>query len=65
VCVHFAAEGLPFGGVGESGLGGYHGQSSLDAFSHKKSVVKRPFALDMKLRYPPYAGKLGLFKRFL
>ncbi|MCY1018191.1 aldehyde dehydrogenase family protein [Pyxidicoccus sp. MSG2] len=65
VCVHFAAEGLPFGGVGESGLGGYHGQSSFDAFSHKKSVVKRPFALDMKLRYPPYAGKLGLFKRFL
>lgn len=65
VCVHFAAEGLPFGGVGESGLGGYHGQASFDAFSHKKSVVKRPFALDMKLRYPPYGGKLGLFKRFL
>ncbi|MCP3098002.1 aldehyde dehydrogenase family protein [Myxococcus sp. K15C18031901] len=65
VCVHFAVEGLPFGGVGESGLGGYHGQASFDAFSHKKSVVKRPFALDMKLRYPPYSGKLGLFKRFL
>ncbi|QRK09532.1 aldehyde dehydrogenase family protein [Archangium violaceum] len=65
VCVHFAAEGLPFGGVGESGLGGYHGQASFDAFSHKKSVVKRPFALDMKLRYPPYGGKLGLLKRFL
>ncbi|WP_257453675.1 aldehyde dehydrogenase family protein [Archangium lipolyticum] len=65
VCVHFAVEGLPFGGVGESGLGGYHGQASFDAFSHKKSVVKRPFALDMKLRYPPYGGKLGLLKRFL
>ncbi|MCE9669789.1 aldehyde dehydrogenase family protein [Myxococcus stipitatus] len=65
VCVHFAVEGLPFGGVGESGLGGYHGQASFDAFSHKKSVVKRPFALDMKLRYPPYSGKLSLFKRFL
>ncbi|RKG71797.1 aldehyde dehydrogenase family protein [Corallococcus sp. CA054B] len=65
VCVHFAAEGLPFGGVGESGLGGYHGQASFDAFSHKKSVVKRPFALDMKLRYPPYTGKLNLFRRFL
>ena len=65
VCVHFAAEGLPFGGVGESGLGGYHGQASFDAFSHKKSVVKRPFALDMKLRYPPYTGKLDLFRRFL
>lgn len=65
VCVHFAAEGLPFGGVGESGLGGYHGQASFDAFSHKKSVVKRPFALDMKLRYPPYVGKLGLFKRLM
>ncbi|RKH36025.1 aldehyde dehydrogenase family protein [Corallococcus praedator] len=65
VCVHFAAEGLPFGGVGDSGTGGYHGRASFDAFSHKKSVVKRPFALDMKLRYPPYAGKLGLFQRFL
>ncbi|RKH14566.1 aldehyde dehydrogenase family protein [Corallococcus sp. CA053C] len=65
VCVHFAAEGLPFGGVGDSGSGGYHGQASFDAFSHKKSVVKRPFALDLKLRYPPYVGKLGLFKRFL
>ncbi|WNG36778.1 aldehyde dehydrogenase family protein [Archangium violaceum] len=65
VCVHFAVEGLPFGGVGESGLGGYHGQASFDAFSHKKSVVKRPFALDMKLRYPPYGGKFGLFKRFM
>ncbi|WP_224364895.1 aldehyde dehydrogenase family protein [Hyalangium versicolor] len=65
VCVHFAVEGLPFGGVGESGLGGYHGRASFDAFSHKKSVVKRPFALDVKLRYPPYGGKLGLFKRFM
>ncbi|MDY7226566.1 aldehyde dehydrogenase family protein [Hyalangium rubrum] len=65
VCVHFAAEGLPFGGVGESGLGGYHGQASFDAFSHKKSVVKRPFALDLKLRYPPYEGKLEFLKRFM
>jgi aldehyde dehydrogenase (NAD+) len=65
VCVHFAAEGLPFGGVGESGLGGYHGKSSFDAFSHKKTVVKRPFALDMKLRYPLYGGKLSLFKRLM
>ncbi|WP_224243109.1 aldehyde dehydrogenase family protein [Hyalangium gracile] len=65
VCVHFAAEGLPFGGVGESGLGGYHGQASFDAFSHRKSVVKRPFLLDMALRYPPYGGKLSLFKRLM
>ncbi|WP_426745906.1 aldehyde dehydrogenase family protein [Myxococcus faecalis] len=65
VCVHFAAEGLPFGGVGESGVGGYHGQASFDAFSHKKSVVKRPFLLDLAMRYPPYVGKLGLFKRLM
>lgn len=57
--------GLPFGGVGDSGIGAYHGKTSFDIFSHHKSVLKRPFWLDLKLRYPPYAGKLKWVKLLL
>jgi aldehyde dehydrogenase (NAD+) len=57
---------LPFGGVGPSGLGAYHGKASFEAFSHYKSVLKRPFWGDVALRYPPYDGnKLSLFRRIL
>jgi aldehyde dehydrogenase (NAD+) len=63
--MHLGNPDLPFGGVGPSGLGSYHGQQSFEAFSHRKSVLKKPFALDVKVRYPPYAGKLGLLKRLL
>ena len=49
---------LPFGGVGESGMGHAHGEDGFLAFSHRRSVLRRPFALDVPLRYPPYAGKL-------
>ena len=48
---------LPFGGVGESGMGGFHGRYTFDAFSHLKSVMKRPFWGDVSLRYPPYTEK--------
>jgi len=54
---------LPFGGVGASGTGSYHGQSDLDTFSHHKAVLKRPFRFDFKLRYPPYKVDLNLLKR--
>lgn len=63
--VHLANPRVPFGGVGESGMGAYHGQSSFEAFSHKKSVLKRGFFPDIRLRYPPYAGKLDLLKKIL
>jgi len=55
---------LPFGGVGESGMGAYHGRHSVDTFSHRKSVLSKSTRLDPKLAYPPY-GKLKtrLFKR--
>jgi aldehyde dehydrogenase (NAD+) len=56
---------LAFGGVGESGLGRYHGRAGFDTFSHRRSVLSRPFWLDLPVRYPPYAGKLGLVKRLL
>ena len=54
---------LPFGGVGASGMGSYHGQSGFDTFSHHKAVLKRPFRFDFKLRYPPYKVDLNLLKR--
>ncbi|MEB3352267.1 MAG: aldehyde dehydrogenase family protein [Cyanobacteriota bacterium] len=56
---------LPFGGVGASGIGSYHGRAGFDTFSHRRSVLRRPFQLDLPLRYPPYAGRLGLMKRLL
>nr|WP_186543674.1 aldehyde dehydrogenase family protein [Synechococcus sp. ROS8604] len=55
---------LPFGGVGGSGMGNYHGQAGFDTFSHAKSVLRRPFRLDFKLRYPPYRIDLNLLRRF-
>ena len=63
--VHFVSTPLPFGGVGSSGMGNYHGKSSLDIFSHKRSVLKKSFLFDIKLRYPPYKYKLRLLKWFL
>jgi aldehyde dehydrogenase (NAD+) len=64
--VHFTATDLPFGGVGDSGLGGYHGRYTFDAFSHLKTVVKRPHGLELKVRYPPYSdGKVALFRKLL
>lgn len=48
---------LPFGGVGPSGSGAYHGKYSFDAFSQKRAVLKRGFALDAALRYPPFSDK--------
>lgn len=66
VAVHLAASSLPFGGVGESGSGRYHGKFSFDAFSHHKSVLRKPFQLDVPLRYPPYTSTtLKFFKRLL
>jgi aldehyde dehydrogenase (NAD+) len=56
---------LPFGGVGDSGIGNYHGKASFDTFSHKKSVLQNSFWLDLKWRYAPYQGKLPLIKKFL
>ncbi len=56
---------LPFGGVGASGMGTYHGQAGFDTFSHLRSVLHRPFRLDLPFRYPPYGDRLALVKRLL
>jgi aldehyde dehydrogenase (NAD+) len=60
--IHLTEHHLPFGGVGSSGQGRYHGRASFEAFSHCKSVLKRGTWLDLPLRYPPYAGKLNWLK---
>ena len=56
---------LPFGGVGASGMGRYHGKSGFDTFSNKKSILKRPFWLDIKFRYPPYRIDISFLKKLL
>ncbi len=63
---HVAVAELPFGGVGESGMGAYHGKASFDVFSHAKSVLKRATRPDPDLAYPPYTErKEKLTRRFL
>ncbi len=63
--VHFANHRLPFGGVGESGIGSYHGKNTFDVFSHKKGVVTRGNWLDIPTRYAPYKGKLKQLKTLM
>lgn len=64
--VHLANPDLPFGGVGDSGIGAYHGRHSFDLFSHKKSVLKKPFWGDATMRYAPYTDmKLKLIRFFM
>lgn len=58
VMLHVASTRLPFGGVGSSGMGSYHGRASFEAFSHRKSVYARSFGIDLPLAYPN--RKLGL-----
>ena len=53
--IHFIMVDLPFGGVGESGIGKYHGQASFEAFSHRKSVLKKSLLFDVKQRFAPYS----------
>ncbi|MDT7828294.1 aldehyde dehydrogenase [Pricia sp. S334] len=54
---------LPFGGVGASGIGAYHGRTSFDLFSHQKSIIKKANWLDIPLRYPPYTMPLKFVKK--
>lgn len=55
--IHLANHHLPFGGVGESGMGAYHGKFSFETFSHKKAVLYRGFMGDLMVRYPPYTAR--------
>ncbi|HKH59377.1 MAG TPA: aldehyde dehydrogenase [Flavitalea sp.] len=61
---HFSNHNLPFGGVGNSGIGAYHGKGSFDTFTRVKPVMKTPTWFDPSIKYPPFKGKLKLFKWF-
>lgn len=63
--MHIANAELPFGGVGDSGIGAYHGQHSFDLFSHKKSVLKRSFMIDDPVRYAPYKMNIKWLRRLM
>lgn len=63
--IQFVNPRLPFGGVGTSGMGAYHGQLSFDIFTHKKAVVKKATWLDIPFRYAPYKSKIKTIKQIL
>jgi aldehyde dehydrogenase (NAD+) len=63
--MHFANKKMPFGGVGHSGIGAYHGKLSFDIFSHQKGIMKKSTWIDLPLRYAPYKNKSGLIKKLL
>ena len=64
--MHITNPNLPFGGVGQSGTGSYHGKAGFETFSHLKSVFEKPRLFEVPLKYPPYtATKMGWIKRLL
>ena len=63
--LHLTNHNLPFGGRGFSGTGQYHGKYSFDTFSHQKAVMRSPTWFDPSLKYPPFKGKLWLFKKMV
>lgn len=63
--MHLATSYMPFGGVGDSGMGGYHGKASFDTFSHHKSVLKKSLRIDIPLRYPPYKDHLKFARKLM
>lgn len=65
--MHVASSNLPFGGVGSSGMGSYHGKTSFETFTHSKGVVKKAKRFDLPLRYPPYDNewKMNILRVFL
>ena len=65
IIMHLGNPELPFGGVGNSGIGSYHGKSTFDTFSHRKSILKNSFRFDLKFRYPPYTMTVDTLKKFI
>jgi aldehyde dehydrogenase (NAD+) len=63
--LHLTNHNLPFGGRGFSGSGQYHGRYSFETFSHKKAIMKTPTWFDPAMKYPPFKGKLKLFKMII
>ena len=62
---HVASSNMPFGGVGNSGMGAYHGRDSFETFSHRKSILKKSTSIDIKLIFPPYGNRAKLIRKIL
>ena len=65
VIIQFANSNIPFGGVGDSGMGSYHGRYNINTFSRERSVVTTPTQYDIPVKFAPYGKKLGLLKKLL
>ena len=63
--MHVANAHMPFGGVGESGMGAYHGKTSFDTFSHARSILKTSNWLDIPLRYAPYKNRVEMMRKMI
>ncbi len=63
--IHLANSNLPFGGISDSGMGSYHGKKSYETFSHNKSITKKSTLIEIKLRKPPYKGKMKKLKKLM
>ena len=63
--VYFINPNLPFGGIGRSGMGRYHGKFSFETFSYKRSVMNKSNLIDVPFRYPPYRNKLSFMRYFI
>ena len=63
--IHVANGNLPFGGVGNSGMGSYHGKASFDAFTHKRSVMERGTFVEFNIRFAPYKEKINILKKIM
>jgi aldehyde dehydrogenase (NAD+) len=63
--VHMGVPELPFGGVGPSGMGAYHGRHGFETFSHRKSLLNRPPVLDVPVLYPPYREQVRALLRHI
>lgn len=62
---HFTNEHMPFGGIGSSGTGAYHGKNTFNVFTHAKPVLKTSTVIDPSLKYPPFKGKMKWFKKLI
>ena len=62
---HVASKYLPFGGIGTSGIGSYHGKKSFDTFTHEKSIVKKSTNINIDLVFPPYKNRVNLIKKIM
>ena len=63
--LHVGVTNLPFGGVGTSGMGSYHGKKSFDTFTHEKGIVERGTYIEFSFRFAPFKDKINLLRKVM